>query len=155
MLYYSRIQSDGINPLESNNLQDNSTGTCKNSDKYFFNEKNAFSPYLESSACRNIIRDEQTSVKLHVPLCMFQKSVSFKWVHTKMLLSVSFLVSPYKSVSSFHFWWHKFDIFTIALLGYYSTNVYVVGARCRGHEVLPMSVRPVLCFCMLNFLNKD
>jgi hypothetical protein len=40
---------------------------------------------------------------------MFQKSVSFKWVHTKMLLSVSFLVSPYKSVSSFHFWWHKFD----------------------------------------------
>jgi hypothetical protein len=28
---------------------DNSTGTCKNSDKYFFKEKNAFSPFLESS----------------------------------------------------------------------------------------------------------
>ena len=36
---------------------------------------------------------------------MFQKSVSFKWVHTTMLLSVSYLVSPHKSVSSFHFWW--------------------------------------------------
>jgi hypothetical protein len=34
---------------ESNNLQDNSTGTCKNSHKYFFKEKNAFSPFLESS----------------------------------------------------------------------------------------------------------
>jgi len=36
---------------------------------------------------------------------MFQKSVLFKWVHAKMFLSVSFLVGPYKSVSSFHFWW--------------------------------------------------
>jgi hypothetical protein len=50
MFYYSRIQSDGIGLIkESTNLQDNSTGTCKNSDKYFFNEKNAFSPFLESS----------------------------------------------------------------------------------------------------------
>jgi hypothetical protein len=30
---------------ESNNLQDNTTGTCTSSDKYFFNEENAFSPF--------------------------------------------------------------------------------------------------------------